>query len=53
MCPYISIEPQFHTAERFSNGLAMVSAGEGEWKSDDPKYGYIDRNGKYIWIPSK
>jgi hypothetical protein len=39
------IEPQFAGAEPFKNGIAHVTPNGMEW-------GYIDRQGKYIWIPT-
>jgi len=41
----MSIPAQFDRADPFSGGLARVKIGR--------KYGYIDRNGKYIWEPTE
>jgi hypothetical protein len=43
------IEPQLDSAEKFTDGLAMVQIGEDR---NNPKYGYIDKTGKYVWTPS-
>jgi hypothetical protein len=42
------ISPQFDQAVPFQNGLAQVVV-----RSSPPKFGYIDRTGKYIWEPTR
>jgi|SRR5271157_809042 len=44
------INPQFDSAMEFDNGIAAVSLKVAS--TDKYQYGYIDRNGKYIWQPS-
>jgi hypothetical protein len=39
------ISPKFDVAEKFSEGLALVSHSEG----NDSVFGYIDKKGKYVW----
>ena len=39
------IDPQFDWVGEFHNGFALVAIGE--------KTGYINKNGKYIWKPTK
>ena len=42
------VEPKFFIAESFKNGLARVWLdGMGVPES----FGYIDKKGKYVWIP--
>lgn len=40
----VVIQPQFHFASSFSNGVAFVAI--------DGKPGYIDKAGHYIWKPT-
>ncbi len=42
------IDPVFHTADSFRNGLASVTIREKK----DIKFGYIDINGDYVWEPT-
>ncbi|MBI1929008.1 WG repeat-containing protein [Candidatus Poribacteria bacterium] len=37
------IKPQFDDAGFFDEGVARVKTGN--------RYGYIDKNGKYVWKP--
>jgi hypothetical protein len=56
------IEPQFDNASYFNKGLANVAIGGTRHTGrelgstvascHDGKWGYIDRNGKYIWHPT-
>jgi hypothetical protein len=46
----VVIEPIFTHAESFKNGLSSVIMGD---KYEDFHYGYINKNGKYIWEPSR
>ncbi len=39
----------FEEAWDFSNGIARVRVGP----DDNPAYGYIDKNGEYIWFPTR
>lgn len=41
----VAIKPRFGIAHEFSHGLAKVGV--------DGKYGYIDREGNWIWKPTK
>lgn len=47
------IKPQFNTAEPFSGGLAKVEiypyTERGDVSTNDPKQGYIDKAGKFVW----
>jgi hypothetical protein len=49
------INPQYDTAGQFDAGIAQVSLKVPRPDSaiSDYQIGYIDRNGKYIWQPSK
>lgn len=49
------INPQYDSAREFDNGIAEVGVKAGRKPDsiiDNYQYGYIDRNGKYIWQPS-
>jgi WG containing repeat len=48
------INPQYDSALDFDNGVAEVGLKLGKTDSmlDEYQYGYINRNGKYIWQPS-
>jgi len=46
----VIIEPVFTSAEDFENGLASVIIGK---EYDQFSYGYIDREGNYIWEPTR
>lgn len=48
----IVIPPQFSGAEPFSGGLAEVSL-HGENVLGNDLHGYIDKDGHYVWNPSK
>lgn len=41
------IEPQFDFAAPFFDGLALVNV-----KAEEPKTGYIDKTGRYVWKPT-
>ena len=43
------INPIFNHAEDFKNGLAEVRIGK---ELDEFKYGYINKNGDYVWEPT-
>jgi hypothetical protein len=45
----IVINEPYENAESFINGIARVQKGENE----NATYGYIDKDGKYIWFPTK
>ena len=55
----VVIKPQFDFAYPFSNGLARVDLGDcnrnefsfSERRTEDCRFGYIDRTGKYVWKP--
>ena len=56
----IVIKPQFDVATPFNNGIASVALGKYELQEGvshfvriGDKWGYIDKNGKYLWPPSK
>ena len=56
----IVIKPQFDVVTPFSNGIAPVAIGKYEIQEGvshfvrlGDKWGYIYKNGKYIWPPSK
>ena len=56
----IVIKPQFDVVTPFINGVASVALGKYEVTEGvshfvrlGDKWGYIDKNGKYIWPPSK
>jgi hypothetical protein len=42
------IEPQFTSAERFSNGVAVVCVGESSWEC---LYTFINSKGKQLFKP--
>jgi hypothetical protein len=44
----MAIEPQFDFAAPFFDGLALVHIG----KDEEPKTGYIDKTGRYVWKPT-
>lgn len=44
----ITIKEPFDEAESFTNGIARVRFGE-----DNPRYGYVDRSGEYVWYPTR
>ena len=46
------IEAQFDDVEPFSNGLAKVMIGD-TFPPDKSAVGYIDRDGNYVWEPTK
>ncbi|HEY1115962.1 MAG TPA: WG repeat-containing protein [Chitinophagaceae bacterium] len=46
----IVIPHMFSTADSFEHGLASVTVGE---EYDDYHYGYINKNGEYVWEPSR
>jgi hypothetical protein len=46
----MTIKPTFTLAEGFKNGLASVTIGK---EYNEFKYGYINKNGNYIWEPSR
>jgi hypothetical protein len=46
----MKIKPTFTLAESFENGLAYVTIGK---EYDQFRYGYIDRNGDYVWEPTR
>ena len=39
---------EYDRAEAFADGIARVYLGRGE----NPRVGYIDRNGEYVWFPT-
>ena len=45
----ITLTYPFSEAESFYNGIARVTLGNGE----DARHGYIDKQGDYIWFPTK
>lgn len=45
------IEPQFAWVDYFQEGFALVAANDN--RDSREKTGYIDRNGTYIWKPTK
>ncbi|MBO6621411.1 MAG: WG repeat-containing protein [Balneola sp.] len=45
----IVIKEPYKNAESFVNGIARVQKGEGE----NATYGYLNKNGEYIWFPTK
>ena len=45
------IEPQFAWVDYFQEGFALVAANGN--RDSREKTGYIDRNGNYIWKPTK
>ncbi len=45
----IVINEPFDLAESFNNGLARVREGDDE----NARFGYINKNGEYIWFPTK
>ena len=45
----VAFEKDFVSVENFEGGLARVYPDYG----DDPRIGYIDRNGDYVWYPTK
>ncbi|MBO0727229.1 MAG: WG repeat-containing protein [Blastocatellia bacterium] len=56
----VAIKPQFDLAYPFSNGVARVEVGMcastlrlSERESGECNFGYINKQGKYIWRPSK
>jgi hypothetical protein len=46
------INPQYTWAYNFEDGVAQVGVRVGTDKDTPTKYGYIDKQGKYIWQPS-
>ena len=46
----VKIEPIFTLAESFKNGLASVTIGK---KYEDYEYGYINKNGEFVWEPTR
>jgi hypothetical protein len=48
------VNPQYDTASEFDKGVAQVGLkfASTDATPDKWQYGYIDRNGKYIWQPS-
>jgi hypothetical protein len=42
------INPQFDAAYAFDGKLALVILG-----STEPKLGYIDKEGRYVWGPTR
>ena len=48
------VKPQFGYAEPFKGELARVTIGQYSLgKADDRPIGYINKQGKYVWKPSK
>lgn len=49
------VKPQFDYAEPFHNGLASVQINDGSdnYANASYRYGYINKQGKYVWKPSK
>lgn len=49
-----AVNPQYDSASEFDKGVAQVGLKVARTDSliDKYQYGYIDRNGKYIWQPS-
>lgn len=45
----IVINDPFDEAESFNNGIARVQLGDG----DNPRFGYVDKDGEYIWYPTR
>lgn len=39
----------FSEAESFTNGVARITEGS----DDDPRFGYINKKGEYIWFPTQ
>ena len=48
-----AVNPQYDSASEFNDGVAWVGVKSGDEASETWKYGYIDREGKCIWQPSK
>jgi hypothetical protein len=46
----IKIEPVFTLAESFQNGLASVTMGK---EYENYRYGYISKNGEFVWEPTR
>ncbi len=44
------IEPQFASAGPYTGGLAEVGVGS---PTEVRKYGYIDRQGRFVWKPTR
>jgi len=45
----ITITNPHSEAESFRNGIARVTLGSGE----NARFGYIDKEGEYVWFPTK
>ncbi|GAB5408190.1 MAG: WG repeat-containing protein [Balneolaceae bacterium] len=45
----ISINDPFENAQSFNNGIARVQIGDDE----NPKFGYINKAGEYVWYPTR
>jgi hypothetical protein len=43
------LAPTFDDVQDFNNGLARVRVDVGE---DESRYGYVDKNGSYVWYPT-
>ena len=51
---HVVVAAQFYPlVEDYTNGLALVDVAPRESFGSDPKYGYIDLDGTYVWPPSK
>ncbi len=45
----IVINDPFFDAESFTNGIARVQIGDDE----NPRFGYVNKTGKYVWYPTR
>jgi hypothetical protein len=45
----IVINDPFDEAESFNNGIARVQLGDDE----NPRFGYVDKKGEYVWYPTR
>jgi hypothetical protein len=44
----LALDREFIGAEEFESGIARVAVGD----RNDPRIGYIDHTGQYIWYPT-
>jgi len=47
----VVIPIQFGSAEQFKDGLARVGFDDENPPYENKKYGYIDKEGKFVWEP--
>lgn len=45
----IAINDPFFSAQSFNNGIARVQIGNDE----NPRFGYINKTGEYVWYPTR